>query len=87
MFGETRTGGSQSPDEMSNHIYYLELLAVFLALKSFPPQVTGKHVKGMVNNMTAISDINNMETSECKNRNQLVKDLYMWLWCVERNVW
>ena len=38
MFGETRTGGSWSLDQTSNHINNLELLAVFLALKSFTPQ-------------------------------------------------
>ena len=85
MFGETRTGGSWSLDETSNHINYLEILAVFLALKSFTPHVTGKHVKVMIDNMTAISDINHMGASKCKDRNQLVKDL--WLWCIEHNVW
>ena len=85
MLGTTRTGGMWSPAETSHHINYLELLAVFLALKSFTPQVSGKHVKIMVDNMTAISDINHMGTSKCTGRNQLVKDL--WLWCMEHNVW
>ena len=69
MFGEIRTGGSWSSDETSNHINYLELLAVFLPLKSFTLQVTGKHVKIMIDYMTAISDINHTGTSKCKNRN------------------
>ena len=85
MLGETRTGGSWSPDEKSKHINYLELLAVYLALQSFTPQVTGKHVKVMVDNMTALSDINHMGTGKCKDRHQLVKDI--WLWCMEHNVW
>ena len=85
MLGETRTGGSWSPDEKSKHINYLELLAVYLALQSFTPQVTGKHVKVMVDNMTALSDINHMGTGKCKHRHQLVKDI--WLWCMEHNVW
>ena len=83
MLDETRTGGSWSPDEKSKHINYLELLAVYLALKSFTPQVTGKHVNVMVNNITALSDIKHMGTGKCKDRNKLAKDI--WLWCMEHN--
>ena len=82
---KTRAGGSWSPDEKSKHINYLELLAVYLALQSFTPQVTGKHIKVMVDNMTALSDINHMGMGKCKDRHQLVKDI--WLWCMEHNVW
>ena len=85
MLGEAQTGGWWSPDEKSKHISYLELLAAYLALQSFTPQVTGKHDKVMVDNMTALSDINHMGTGKCKDRHQLVKDI--WLWCMEHNVW
>ena len=85
MLGEARTGGWWSPDEKSKHINYLKLLAVYLALQSFTPQVTGKHVKVMVDNMTALSLINHMGTGKCKDRHQLVKDI--WLWCMQHNVW
>ena len=85
MLSTTRTGRMWSPAETSHHINYLEVLAVFLALKSFTPQVSGKHVKIMVDNMTAISDINHMGTTKCTGRNQLVK--HLWLWCMEQNVW
>ena len=37
LLGTTRTGGMWSPAETSHHINYLELLAVFLAIKSFTP--------------------------------------------------
>ena len=85
MLGETRTGGSWSPNEKSKHINYLELLAVYLAFQSLTPQVTGKHVKVMVDNMTALSDINHMGTDKCKDRHQLVTAI--WLWCMEHSVW
>ena len=73
ILGEARTGKSRSPDEKSKHINYLELLAVYLALQCFTPQVTGKHVKViMVDNMTALSDINHMGAGKCKDRHQLI---------------
>ena len=45
----------------------------------------GKHVKVMIDNMTALTDINHMGTSKSAIRNQLTKPL--WLWCFARNIW
>jgi hypothetical protein len=83
--GKTRAGGYWTKDEAQNHINYLELLAVFLALKSFANSLTGKHIKVMIDNMTALSDINHMGTSKSAARNALAKSV--WLWCHERNIW
>lgn len=59
----TPTGGRWSPTEAKNHINYLEMLAIKLALESFEEQVKGKHVKLMVDNMTALTILNDMGTS------------------------
>jgi hypothetical protein len=61
------------------------LLAVFLALKTFANSLAGKHVKVMIDNMNALSDINHMGTSKSDLRNALSKS--MWLWCRTRNIW
>lgn len=83
--GQIKTGGNWTQDEAQNHINYLELFAVFLALKTFADPLTGKHVKVMIDNVTALSDINHMGTSKSNIRNALTKSI--WLWCCERNIW
>lgn len=39
----------------------------------------------MIDNMTALTDINHMGTSKSTVRNELTKSV--WLWCLERNIW
>ena len=59
----TRTSGHWTEEEAKNLINYLELQAIYLALKSFSSIIDGQHVKLMVDNMTALSDVNHMGTS------------------------
>ena len=68
-----------------HHINYLELLAIFLALKVFVKKIMGKHVKVLTDHCTAMADINHMSTSSCPNRNALAKEI--WLWCSSHNIW
>ena len=82
---DTSTGGHWTAEEARNHINYLELLAIYLALKSFSSIINGQHVKVMVDNMTALSDVNHMGTSSSEKRNDLAKEI--WLWCAQRNIW
>ena len=77
---DTSTGGHWTAEEARNHINYLELLAIYLALISFSSIINGQHVKVMVDNMTALSDVNHMGTSQ-----NLAKEI--WLWCAQRNIW
>ena len=81
----TCTGGHWTTEEDKNHINYLELLAIYLALKSFSSIINGQHVKFMVDNMTALSDVNHMGTSSSEKRNDLAKEI--WSWCAQRNIW
>lgn len=58
---DASTGGHWTTEEAKNHINYLELLAIYLALKSFSSIINGQHVKLMVDDMTAVSDVNHMK--------------------------
>ena len=51
----------------------------------FENPLTGKHVILMIDNITALSDINNMATCICVRRNSHTKSI--WIWCHERNIW
>ena len=53
---DASTGGHWTTEEAKNHINYLELLAIYLALKSFSSIINGQHVKLMVDDMTAVSE-------------------------------
>ena len=70
--------------EAEHHINYLELLAIFLALKVFVKKIMGKHVKVLTDNCTAMADINHMGTSSGPKRNALAKEI--WLWCSSQNI-
>ena len=47
----TTTGGNWTPEERAHDINYLEMLAAFLALKSFSSAIKGKHVKLQIDNL------------------------------------
>lgn len=79
------TGGAWSQEEARNHINYLEMLAVMLALQSFEKEVTGKHVKLLVDNSTTVNILNNMGTSHSRDLNNL--NTQIWQWCINRNIW
>ena len=79
------TGGNWTPEEAQHDINYLEILAVFLALKSFSNTVSGKHIKLMVDNTTAVSTINQMGTCHSWVNNKLVHQI--WEWCITHHIW
>ena len=78
-------GGNWTPEETQHDINYLEMLAVFLALKSFSNTISGKHVKLLVDNTTAVTTINQMGTCHSRLNNQLAHQI--WLWCIDHRVW
>ena len=81
----TSTGGNWSPLERNNDINYLEMLAVLFALKSFSSHIAHKHVRVLVDNTTAVSNIKHMGTCHSKANNMLVGNI--WEWCIAHNVW
>ena len=56
----TSTGRSWTPQERSRHINYLELLAAFLALKTFVTNTHNKAILLRLDNVTAIAFLNRM---------------------------
>ena len=56
ILNDTTIGGHWTPLESRNHINYLEMLAVFFALKAFQKQLSGKHLI-RIDNMAAVSDL------------------------------
>ncbi len=69
VLDKVNIGGRWSPSEANHHINYLEMLAVFFALKAFQTQLCGKHVCIRIDNMTAVSDIGKMGTSHSRKLN------------------
>ena len=84
VMNKTSTGGRWSPMEAENHINYLELLAAFFALKCFQNSISGKHVKLMIDNTTAVSVINNMGTCHSLKCNEIA--VQIWEFCQLHNV-
>ena len=61
--GQTRAGENWTPIEASNHINYLELLAILYSLQAFKENIKDALLKVMCDNTTADSCINHMGTS------------------------
>ena len=85
VLDNVKIGGHWTPEEASNHINYLEMLAVLFSLKAFHKELSGKHVLVRIDNMTAVSDLGKMGTSHSKKRNDLTRTL--WEWCLDNNMW
>ena len=60
-----QSGGHWSPAEKTFHINYLEIKAAFFALKCFLSQLQNKHVRLMLDNVTAVSCVNRMGSNHC----------------------
>lgn len=67
------------------HINYLELLAIFNALKCFAKKFTSCKIVLKVDNTTAISYINRMGGIQYPKLNNLARNI--WQWCEKRDIW
>ena len=72
-------------EEAEHDINYLEMLPALFALKSFEGTISGKRVKRMVDNITAVTTINQMGTCHSQANNYLAQQI--WEWCIVSNVW
>jgi len=79
-----RTHGFWSEEEKSNHINYLELLAVFHGLRCFASHLDNSNVLLRVDNSTALSYINRMGSIKFPHLSDLAKKI--WSWCAERDL-
>ncbi|XP_068734410.1 uncharacterized protein [Montipora capricornis] len=85
VHGGKRAGGRWTPTEASNHINYLELLAIFLSLKALCSAYTGSHIQVQCDNTTAVCYINNMGGSKSTPCNAITKQI--WALCITQNNW
>ena len=82
--GEMQTGGCWSVNEASNHINYLELLALFLALQCFAKQKHNTTILLKMDNVTAVTYINKMGGTQSEGLCHLA--LTIWNWCLQQNI-
>ena len=80
----TSTGGPWTEKEREHHINYLELLAAFLALRTFVRNKMGISVLLLLDNVTAIAFINRMGGSHSVRLSDLAVEI--WNWCICRNI-
>ena len=85
VIGQNKIGGRWTGLEQQNHINYLEMIAIWFALKSFKDEVPNRHVKILSDNTTAVSYINNMGGYKSVDCNEMAKTI--WSWCIENNIW
>lgn len=80
-----RINGAWKKSELKFHINYLELLAVFLALKWFVRDYSDCAMLLRIDNTTAISYINRMGGIQFPHLNDLSRSI--WQWCEKKNIW
>ena len=78
-----KTGGHWSYSEQDSHINILELKAAYLALQSFCTVRENIHINLQMDNMVAVSYINNMGGRKVE-LNSLCKQI--WEWCIKRDI-
>ena len=80
-----QTGGHWlNTDTSMSIINALELKAGLFGLQSLLPN-TCRHVRMMMDNTTAVANINKMGTSHSKDCNMITKQI--WVFCIEKGVW
>lgn len=84
VYNKNRTHGFWSSDEKQFHINYLELLAVFHALRCFASHLKDCNILLRVDNSTALSYINRMGSIKFPHLSNLARKI--WDWCAERNL-
>ena len=85
VYGKEKFGGRWSDSEAENHINVLEMMAVWLALKSVCKELRNKHVQIRSDNTCTVAYLNAMGGVKSQQCNNLAKQI--WLWCIERDLW
>ena len=78
------TGGLWTQEEQKHHINYLELLAAFLALKTFARDCQSVAILLRIDNVTAIAFVNKMGGPHSTPLSNLAVE--MWKWCCNRTI-
>ena len=81
------TGGRWLAQEIAenNHINCLELEAAKLGLQALCAKDEGVHIILQLDNVTAVTLINNMGGTHSKPCNKVAREI--WLWCLKRKIW
>ena len=85
VMNDIATQGLWSEEERRDHINVLEIRAVLLGLQSLCKSLSQCHIRAEVDNMTAVSYINNMGGTHSALCNEITRELI--LWCKSRNIW
>lgn len=82
---EEKARGRWKESEEGYHINYLELVAAFMALKSFASDLLNCEVLMRIDNTTAISYINRMGGVQYTHLDNIAQEI--WKWCEARGLW
>ena len=85
----TSTGGRWNMEELAKAqlagINFLEIRAAFLALQAYCKYRRNVHVLIRIDNVTAVTYLNNMGGMKSPLCNDMAR--HMWEWCTERDIW
>ena len=76
--GIHRINGRWDETEAELHINILELVAVEIAILAFCKNVHNKHVRLMIDNVTAVSYLQNMGGIKSPEYNKLSRNIWKW---------
>ena len=77
-------GGHWTREERTLHINVLELMAAFLALRTFVVNRSYLHITLLIDNITAISYLNKKGGAHSQDLSDL--SILIWQWCLERSL-
>ena len=84
MCNNNRTGGPWTLQESTFHINYLELLAAFLAIKTFAKGQEDIQIDLQMDNMSALTYINKRGGTQSPSLTILAKEC--WTWYMDRRI-
>ena len=76
--------GRWNKEEHDLHINILELLAIFISIRSFCKNMSNIHIKIFSDNSSAIAYLNDMGGIKSIKMNEIAKDI--WSWCINYTV-
>ena len=85
MVMENKTDGRWTPVESELNINALELKAVQFGLKSLCKSKSDVHIRLRIDNVTAVTYINNMGGTKSRICNLIANET--WTWSIDWNIW
>ena len=85
MTNDNKTNGRWTPVESQLNINALELKAVKFGLKSLYKSKSDVHMRLRIDNVTAVTYINNIGGTKSRICNLIANEI--WTWSIDRNIW